>query len=126
LQNAIMSGVLSPKPLYMHSQQYNPYRGPSAAGYSDVPSVAPTPALLGQHHAGPPPPYMPALTSELEQNKIFELVIDLMEPARRETALLELSKKREQYEELALILWHSFGAPGCSTDDWHMLNHTAL
>ncbi|CAO1636416.1 unnamed protein product [Parajaminaea phylloscopi] len=29
--------------------------------------------------------------------------------ARRETALLELSKKREQYEDLALVLWHSFG-----------------
>ncbi|PWN27551.1 Rcd1-domain-containing protein [Jaminaea rosea] len=27
----------------------------------------------------------------------------------RETALLELSKKREQYEDLALVLWHSFG-----------------
>lgn len=29
--------------------------------------------------------------------------------AKRETALLELSKKREQYEDLALVLWHSFG-----------------
>lgn len=28
---------------------------------------------------------------------------------QRETALLELSKKREQYEDLALVLWHSFG-----------------
>ena len=31
---------------------------------------------------------------------------------QRETALLELSKKREQYEDLALVLWHSFGAWG--------------
>ncbi|KAN0063988.1 RNA-binding protein, CCR4-NOT complex subunit Rcd1 [Thecaphora frezii] len=29
--------------------------------------------------------------------------------AQRENALLELSKKREQYEDLALVLWHSFG-----------------
>lgn len=29
--------------------------------------------------------------------------------AQREFALLELSKKREQYEDLALVLWHSFG-----------------
>ncbi|SPO30213.1 probable rcd1 protein involved in sexual development [Ustilago trichophora] len=29
--------------------------------------------------------------------------------AQREHALLELSKKREQYEDLALVLWHSFG-----------------
>ena len=28
---------------------------------------------------------------------------------QREAALLELSKKREQYEDLALVLWHSFG-----------------
>ncbi|CAD6888612.1 unnamed protein product [Tilletia controversa] len=27
----------------------------------------------------------------------------------REHALLELSKKREQYDDLALVLWHSFG-----------------
>ncbi|WFD21890.1 RNA-binding protein, CCR4-NOT complex subunit Rcd1 [Malassezia equina] len=29
--------------------------------------------------------------------------------AQREHALLELSKKREQHEDLALVLWHSFG-----------------
>lgn len=29
--------------------------------------------------------------------------------AQREHALLELSKKREQYEDLALLLWNSFG-----------------
>jgi CCR4-NOT transcription complex subunit 9 len=29
--------------------------------------------------------------------------------AQRENALFELSKKREQYEDLALVLWHSFG-----------------
>ncbi|CAG8462765.1 12163_t:CDS:2 [Ambispora leptoticha] len=36
-------------------------------------------------------------------------VIELTNPVERERALLELSKKREQYEDLALILWHSFG-----------------
>jgi len=44
-----------------------------------------------------------------EEGKLFSLVIDLMEPNMRETALLELSKKREQYDDLAMILWHSFG-----------------
>ncbi|WFD33922.1 RNA-binding protein, CCR4-NOT complex subunit Rcd1 [Malassezia cuniculi] len=29
--------------------------------------------------------------------------------AQRENALLELSKKREQYEDLALVLWNSYG-----------------
>jgi CCR4-NOT transcription complex subunit 9 len=46
-----------------------------------------------------------------EDGKIYNLVIDLMDPANREGALLELSKKREQYDDLALVLWHSFG--GC-------------
>ena len=44
-----------------------------------------------------------------EEGKLFSLVIDLMDPNARETALLELSKKREQYDDLAMILWHSFG-----------------
>lgn len=48
-----------------------------------------------------------------DESKIFSLVIDLMDPSSRETALLELSKKREQYDDLALILWHSFGAFQC-------------
>ena len=36
-------------------------------------------------------------------------VAELMNGASRETALMELSKKREQVPELALIIWHSFG-----------------
>jgi hypothetical protein len=40
---------------------------------------------------------------------VLEWISQLMKPATRETALLELSKKREQVPELALILWHSFG-----------------
>lgn len=45
-----------------------------------------------------------------EDGKIYGLVIELMDPNTREGALLELSKKREQYDDLALVLWHSFGA----------------
>lgn len=44
-----------------------------------------------------------------ENQKVVQWVSDLMEPAKREGALMELSKKREQVPELALILWHSFG-----------------
>ena len=44
-----------------------------------------------------------------EETKIYALVIDLMDVNTREAALLELSKKREQYDDLALVLWHSFG-----------------
>lgn len=38
-----------------------------------------------------------------------QLVLDLVNPGTRETALLELSKKRESFPELAPYLWHSFG-----------------
>jgi CCR4-NOT transcription complex subunit 9 len=44
-----------------------------------------------------------------EHKRVLQWVADLMEPSRRETALMELSKKREQVPELALVLWHSFG-----------------
>ncbi len=36
-------------------------------------------------------------------------MLDLTIPAAKETALLELSKKRESFPELAPYLWHSFG-----------------
>lgn len=45
---------------------------------------------------------------EAEQ-KIYHLVLDLSFPEKRESALLELSKKRETVECLAPILWHSVG-----------------
>jgi CCR4-NOT transcription complex subunit 9 len=44
-----------------------------------------------------------------DNRRVLDWIAQLMKPATRETALLELSKKREQVPELALILWHSFG-----------------
>ncbi|CAI9088372.1 OLC1v1022681C2 [Oldenlandia corymbosa var. corymbosa] len=38
-----------------------------------------------------------------------QLVLDLTNPALRENALLELSKKREIFQDLAPLLWNSFG-----------------
>jgi CCR4-NOT transcription complex subunit 9 len=45
-----------------------------------------------------------------EEEKIYILLTELLDPETRETALLELSKKREMYEDLALVLWGGFGA----------------
>ncbi|KAI8806522.1 hypothetical protein BJ742DRAFT_679952 [Cladochytrium replicatum] len=45
----------------------------------------------------------------LDEEKVYQLILDLTSPQHREAALLELSKKRETYEDLAPILWHSFG-----------------
>mmetsp|Transcript_3922 Transcript_3922/g.5483 ORF Transcript_3922/g.5483 Transcript_3922/m.5483 type:complete len:321 (+) Transcript_3922:81-1043(+) len=47
--------------------------------------------------------------------ELYPLVLQLTVPEvpeQRETALLELSKKRETYSDLAPILWHSFGTMG--------------
>ena len=37
------------------------------------------------------------------------LVAALQDPETRENALLDLSKKRDMFTDLAPILWHSFG-----------------
>lgn len=52
---------------------------------------------------GAPPP------AGSEEEKIYILITELLDPETRETALLELSKKREMYEDLALVLWGGFG-----------------
>lgn len=44
-----------------------------------------------------------------EEEKIFGLIKDLLNPSLREAALLELSKRRETFDDLAPVLWHSFG-----------------
>lgn len=53
----------------------------------------------------------PGMEGQLSEDnrKVLQWVAELMEPSRREGALMELSKKREQVPELALVLWHSFG-----------------
>jgi len=49
------------------------------------------------------------LAASEDNRRTMVYIAELMNEATRETALLELSKKREQVPELALILWHSFG-----------------
>lgn len=48
-----------------------------------------------------------------ENRRTLSYIADLLSEESREAALLELSKKREQVPELALILWHSFGTLWC-------------
>ncbi|CAK7202690.1 RNA-binding protein, CCR4-NOT complex subunit Rcd1 [Sporothrix eucalyptigena] len=60
----------------------------------------------GVGHGGPDGP----LDGVSEDNRrTMGFIADLLNESTREAALLELSKKREQVPELALILWHSFG-----------------
>lgn len=48
--------------------------------------------------------------TKTDEDKMTDLVYSLYTPEKREAALLELSKRREQYDSLALVLWNSFGA----------------
>lgn len=41
--------------------------------------------------------------------ELYPLVQSLILSSEREAALVELSRKRELYPELAPVLWHSFG-----------------
>lgn len=65
--------------------------------------------MFGVSAAGMPQQQQQQMLQQQEESKIYALVIDLMDVNTREAALLELSKKREQYDDLALVLWHSFG-----------------
>lgn len=44
-----------------------------------------------------------------ENRRLVTWVAELLNGSSREQALMELSKKREQVPELAMIIWHSFG-----------------
>ena len=69
--------------------------GPAIGGnISRDPALEPT-SIFGEH-------------SE-EGKRLLDWVSQVLNANTRETALLELSKKREQVGDLALILWHSFG-----------------
>ncbi|SOV74320.1 cell differentiation protein, putative [Plasmodium sp. gorilla clade G3] len=47
--------------------------------------------------------------NEEEKKKVYQLVYDLCFSEKRENALLELSRKRETYHDIAPVLWNSFG-----------------
>ncbi|KYO01507.1 cell differentiation protein rcd1, putative [Plasmodium reichenowi] len=49
------------------------------------------------------------INNEEEKKKVYQLVYDLCFSEKRENALLELSRKRETYHDIAPVLWNSFG-----------------
>lgn len=54
-----------------------------------------------------------------------QLVLDLTNPQSRENALLELSKKRESFPNLAPYLWHSFGTISALLQVWQRWHQRA-
>jgi len=47
--------------------------------------------------------------ANVDREQVYTWILELSSPDTRETALLELSKKREVVPDLAPMLWHSFG-----------------
>jgi CCR4-NOT transcription complex subunit 9 len=82
------------------AQHLNNPPAPTAYGATAAPQTGGKLLLLPN---GAPPP------AGSEEEKIYILITELLDPETRETALLELSKKREMYEDLALVLWGGFG-----------------
>ncbi|KAJ1976397.1 RNA-binding protein, CCR4-NOT complex subunit Rcd1 [Dimargaris xerosporica] len=62
---------------------------------------------LANAHAANPTAYPQRLANSEES--IYSLVMELYNPPSREQVLSELSKKRDQFEDLALVLWNSYG-----------------
>jgi hypothetical protein len=54
-----------------------------------------------------------AQTPQQQQDSVEAYILALINPATREAALLELSKKRESYADLAPSLWFSGGVIAC-------------
>nr|ACO15681.1 Cell differentiation protein RCD1 homolog [Caligus clemensi] len=51
----------------------------------------------------------PGISGRVEREKIYVWISELSSSETRETALLELSKRREIVTDLARMLWHSYG-----------------
>lgn len=62
-------------------------------------------SALGMNLEGATP--TPSSSGELQE--LYPLVLQLTNPDQKEAALLEMSKKRESFPDLAPVLWHSAG-----------------
>jgi CCR4-NOT transcription complex subunit 9 len=101
------------EPAWMHQQSTHQHRAQQAAAaaasaaqqqhYNHIAAAHSTANGLSVAHG------QEEMTVSEDNRRTLAYVADLLNDNTREAALLELSKKREQVPELALILWHSFG-----------------
>jgi len=110
--------------IFSHQHQYNPQGEPAWMQSHHQHAAAAAAASAAQHYnriqanhnsGGPSIASAHGQDSSImdnvteENRRTLAFIADLLNEDTREAALLELSKKREQVPELALILWHSFG-----------------
>lgn len=96
--NSVGSASLSRPPSAIGGAAYN------LQGQSTL-SAAPGPASA----TGNPTISAPVQGGSGGMDELLPLVMQLTNPEQRENVLLELSKKRESFQDLAPILWHSVG-----------------
>jgi CCR4-NOT transcription complex subunit 9 len=99
----------------MHQQSHHQHAQQAAAAAASAAQQQHYNRIAANHNAAAPSiasthgqDSMMETVSE-ENRRTLNFIADLLNEDTREAALLELSKKREQVPELALILWHSFG-----------------
>eukprot|EP01055_Gregarina_sp_Pseudo9_P005791 Gregarina_sp_Pseudo_9__5790@NODE_868_length_2119_cov_8_871154_g816_i0_p1_GENE_NODE_868_length_2119_cov_8_871154_g816_i0NODE_868_length_2119_cov_8_871154_g816_i0_p1_ORF_typecomplete_len388_score65_09Rcd1/PF04078_13/5_1e111RPN1_RPN2_N/PF17781_1/0_06_NODE_868_length_2119_cov_8_871154_g816_i0521215 len=76
---------------------------------SDKPAAAADDAATNKLFSPLPAGVKPPSQLSAEEQRLCELVGDIADPAKRDRALHELSKKRESLPDLAPYLWYSFG-----------------
>ncbi|KAF8820072.1 hypothetical protein IE077_004557 [Cardiosporidium cionae] len=89
-------------------QQFGMQSSQSASGLQHSSMSSNPPQALG-NVAGGSSSNLSASTESANKEKLEQLVLDLVSTEKREKALLELSKARETYKDLAPVLWYSFG-----------------
>lgn len=110
-----------PPPHVQMQQQQQPPHQQQQVQTPNQQSVQPQqqPQQIQQHQQQPQQQQGQSQTTTRQQlgedDKVFGWIYDLTHGsnAQREQALLELGKKREQYEDLAVIIWESFGVMTC-------------
>lgn len=105
----------------MHQQSHHQHAQQAAAAAASAAQQQHYNRIAASHNAATPLGNLghgqdtAVMDNVTEENKrTLAFIADLLNEDTREAALLELSKKREQVPELALILWHSFGTMAMS------------
>jgi CCR4-NOT transcription complex subunit 9 len=105
-QGSTNGNMVTPLLLNNLSQHLNNPPAPSNAQHTFSTSSSNQPQQATKQLIVPGREHPPAGS---EEEKIFIMIVELLDPELRESALLELSKRRETYEDLALVLWGGFG-----------------
>jgi CCR4-NOT transcription complex subunit 9 len=117
-------------PSWMHQQGHHHHAQQAAAAAASAAQHQHYNRIAANHNSSAPSMAgihnqdLNLMDNVTEENKrTLKFIAELLVEESREAALLELSKKREQVPELALILWHSFGKCCSKADNFILHTH---